>query len=86
MTINADSLLSIKEVLELYANNGGVHVMVVVESNETESEIPFAQFGNYTIANKSCREDVLLKGGGGGGVVIYIHNSVPYLPEADQFA
>ena len=80
MTLNVDSLVSNKETLEMYVNDREVHVMVIVESNVTGSKLPLVTLNRYSIASKSCREDNLTKGGGGGGVLIYVHDSIPYLP------
>ena len=84
MTLNVDSLVSNKEILEMYINDRNVHVMVVTETNVTEPRLELAKIAHFTIANRSCREDLLIKGGGGGGVIIYVHESVPYLPRKNQ--
>ena len=84
MTLNVDSLISNKETLEMFLNDRNVHVMVVTETNVTESRMEQAKIAHYTIANSSCREDLIVKGGGGGGVIIYVHDSVPYIAGTDQ--
>ena len=68
MTINVESLLSNKKVLEHFINDRDFHVIVVVESNVTETKVDVMKLENYSIANKICREDNLAKGGEGSGV------------------
>ena len=67
MTLNVDSLISNKETLGMYVNDGDIHVIIITESNVTESKLPLMKLDHYTIANCSCREDNMTKGGGGGG-------------------
>ena len=67
MTLNVDSLVGNKETLEMYVNDREIHIMVIVESNVTESKLPLVKLNHYSIASKSCREDNLTKGGGGEG-------------------
>ena len=55
MTINVDSLLSNKEILELPVNDRDIRVSVVVGANVTESKLPIVKMANYAITNKSCR-------------------------------
>ena len=84
LPLNVDSLLSNKETLEMYINDRYIHIIVITESNVTESKLPLVELSHYSIAGKSCREDGLTKGGGGGGVLIYVHNSIPHMPGKDQ--
>ena len=83
-SLNVESLISNKETLEMYLNDKEVHIIVVTESNITESKLDIAQIDHYTIANKCYRPDTSIKGGGGGGVLIYIHESVPFITGEDQ--
>ena len=46
MTINAGSLPIKKAVLELYSNGREIHVIVVIETNVTESRLPLVQMAN----------------------------------------
>ena len=79
-----DSPLTNEEVLELYINDGELHVVVAIETNVTEGELSMVKMANYTVTNRSCREDTPRKGGGGGGALIYVHDSIAYLPGIDH--
>ena len=46
MTLNVDSLVSNKETLEMYVNDREIHIVVIVESNVTESKLPLVQFNH----------------------------------------
>ena len=63
MTLNVESLISNKETLEMFINDREVHIIVVTESNITESKLHLAQIDHYAIANKCYRPDTSVKGG-----------------------
>ena len=59
LAINVDSLPSNKEILELYINDGKIHVIVVTGTNITENKTSSVVLANYAITNQNCRETSL---------------------------
>ena len=59
-------------MLERFANDNDMHVLVIAETNITKRDLEKAKIAKFAIVNHSCRQDRSVKGGGGGagGVLI----------------
>ena len=84
MTLNVRSFYGHKKIIECYLNDHQVHVAVIVESNTIKSKLDKIEMTGFKCTNHCCRKDEPVKGGGGGGILIFAHDSVPYLKGQDM--
>ena len=83
MTLNVGSFPGNKKLIECYVKDQRAHIVILTESNVTQTKIEDAEMSGFSTAGYCCRKEKGIKGGGGGGVVIFVRDSVPYTTEYD---